>query len=111
MFVYILTNPGKTILYVGVTNNLKRRTREHESNKGNQSTFTGTYYTYKLIYLEEFRTPRAAIMVEKEIKKVSRKNKLKLIATKNPKLHFIQLYLLKHILTSQLFQTTSKYNP
>ena len=91
MYVYILTNPGKTVLYVGVTNNLKRRIREHEGNKGNRSTFTGKYYTYKLIYFEEFESPKDAIMREKEVKKLSRKNKIELITKKNPKMNFIQL--------------------
>ena len=91
MYVYILTNPGKQVLYIGVTNNLKRRIREHEMNKGNRLTFTGKYYCYKLIYFEEYNSPIEAIKREKEIKKISRANKLKLINTKNPKMHFLKI--------------------
>ena len=91
MYVYILTNPGKNVLYTGVTNNLKRRIREHEKNKGNPGTFTGKYYCYKLIYYETFENPAEAINREKEIKKLSRIKKLELIKEKNPKLNFYQL--------------------
>ncbi len=49
-YVYILTNPGKTILYIGVTNNLQRRLDEHRANKGKPTTFAGKYYCHKLIY-------------------------------------------------------------
>ena len=91
MYVYILTNPGKNVLYTGVTNNLKRRIREHEKNKGNPDTFTGKYYCYNLIYYEIFENPEDAIQREKEIKKLSRQKKLELVAKKNPKLNFYKL--------------------
>ena len=91
MSVYILTNPGKTVLYTGVTNNLKLRVRQHEKNRGINKTFAGKYFCNKLIYYEEFVSPIRAIKREKEIKKLSRANKMKLIATKNPKMHFYQL--------------------
>ncbi len=91
MYVYILTNPGKKVLYTGVTNNLKRRLREHEKNKGKSDTFTGKYYCFKLIYFETFDNPKEAIEREKEIKKLSRKKKFELIFEKNPKLNFFQV--------------------
>ncbi len=91
MYVYILTNPGKKVLYTGVTNNLKRRLREHEKNKGKSDSFTGKYYCYKLIYYETFDNPGDAIEREKIIKKLSRKKKLELISEKNPHLNFFQI--------------------
>ena len=33
-FVYITTNPNKTVLHTGVVNDLKRRLFEHQANKG-----------------------------------------------------------------------------
>ncbi len=88
MYVYILTNPGKNVLYTGVTNDLKRRVREHEADRGSSETFTGKYYCNKLIYYESFDHPRDAIQREKEIKKLSRENKIRLIKKKNPNMQF-----------------------
>jgi putative endonuclease len=63
-FVYITTNPDKTTLYVGVTNNLERRLYEHHENRGNQKSFAGRYYCYNLIYFEKFANNNEAIMRE-----------------------------------------------
>jgi len=49
-FIYITTNPEKNVLYIGITNNLKRRLTEHETNKGKEEIFAKKYYCYKLIY-------------------------------------------------------------
>ena len=89
-FVYITTNPSKTVLYTGVTNNLIRRMKEHYQNRGKQKTFAGKYYCYNLIYYEEYFSPSIAIEREKEIKNMSRKKKEKLIAEKNPKWHTLR---------------------
>ena len=91
MNVYITTNPRKTVFYTGVTNDLKRRMREHEKNRGNNKTFAGKYYCRKLIYWEEFESPKEAIDREKEIKLLNRSKKLDLIKTKNPKLLFYKM--------------------
>ena len=91
MYVYITTNPGKNVLYTGVTNDLKRRIREHEKNRGDQKSFSGKYYCNKLVFYEEFDSPADAIKRENEIKKLSRAKKLKLIAVRNPKMVFYQM--------------------
>ncbi len=88
-YVYITTNPGKTVLYIGVTNDLKRRLLEHYQNKGNAKSFAGKYYCYKLIYFEFYTDIDQAIAREKEIKDLSRKKKEELISTKNPKWDFL----------------------
>ena len=89
-YVYITTNPGKTVLYTGVTNDLRRRIAEHYLNRGNPKTFAGKYYCYKLIYIEHFFDIKQAIYREKEIKNMTRKKKEELIALKNPRWSFIQ---------------------
>lgn len=88
-FVYITTNPLKTVLYIGVTNDLKRRLFEHQENKGNPQTFAGKYYCYNLIYFERFDFIQHAIDREKQLKKWSRKKKKYLIAQENPNWNFL----------------------
>ena len=90
-FIYIITNPSKTVLYTGVTNNLKVRLYQHHANRGLKKTFAGKYYCYKLLYHELFSDIKLAIYREKEIKDLSRQKKLELIKTMNPKLKFIIL--------------------
>ena len=69
-FVYILTNINNTVLYIGVTNDLKRRVYEH----GNKMVegFTMRYNVTKLIYYEHFSNIEDAIRREKQLKKWNR---------------------------------------
>ncbi len=83
-YVYIITNPRKTVLYVGFTNNLTQRLLQHQENKGVPSTFAGRYYCYTLIYYEVHQYANNAIAREKEIKKWTRKKKEELINSMNP---------------------------
>ena len=71
-YVYITTNPGKTVLYTGVANDLRVRIQQHLENRGKKNTFAGKYYCYKLIYFELFSDIKQAIAREKEIKDMSR---------------------------------------
>ena len=87
-YVYIMTNKYRTTFYIGVTNNLKRRVSEHQSNKENKpKSFTGRYFLTDLIYFETFTWIQNAIPREKELKKWSRKKKLNLIRSTNPMLN------------------------
>ena len=88
-YVYILTNHTRNVLYIGVTNNLKRRLREHGDARGNPKSFTGKYYCNKLVYFEEFTSILKAIKREDELKRFTRRAKLNLIKSKNPRLTFI----------------------
>ena len=88
-FVYILTNPRRTVLYIGVTNDLARRISEHKANKGDPKTFAGRWYCYKLIYFERYQWIQHALAREKEIKKWSRKKKEALVAESNPNWNFL----------------------
>lgn len=75
-YVYITTNPGKTVLYIGVTNDISVRVLQHLENKGTNNSFTGRYYCYHLVYYEHFTHIEHAIAREKEIKKCDGKRKL-----------------------------------
>jgi len=87
-YTYITTNTKKNVFYTGMTNDLKRRMKEHRLNKGNKESFAGKYFCHKLVYFEEFDTPQEAIDREKEIKDMSRADKIELIKSKNPAIAF-----------------------
>ena len=88
-YVYIVTNPIKTVLYIGVTNDIRRRLYEHTENKGDKKSYAGKYYCHNLIYYEHFTHIEHAIEREKELKKWSRKKKEMLIASTNPNWIFL----------------------
>lgn len=67
-YIYIITNPRKSVLYTGVTNDLERRVSEHYENRGKPETFAGKYFCYNLIYWEQFSDINDAIAREKEIR-------------------------------------------
>ena len=81
-YVYLLTNWNHRVMYVGFTNDLKRRVYEHQKKlvKG----FTEKYNVNKLVYFEQTSDVTAAITREKEIKKWRRGKKNKLVFGINP---------------------------
>jgi len=80
-YVYIMTNQSRT-LYVGFTNNIRRRVWEHKT--GLIEGFTHRYKIDTLVYVESFGYVYCAISREKQIKRWRRDKKLKLIAQDNP---------------------------
>ena len=80
--VYILTNWNNRVMYIGVTNDLKRRVYEHRNKL--IAGFTKTYNVSKLIYFEGCGDIRDALEREKEIKKWRREKKDSLVETINP---------------------------
>jgi putative endonuclease len=81
-WVYIITNRNHSVLYIGVTNRLSRRTWEHR--QGDKAGFASKYQSEKLIYCEHYRDVRDAIARESQLKKWSRAKKLGLISRFNP---------------------------
>jgi len=81
-YVYFLTNLDNKVIYVGVTNDLKRRVHEHRS--GLIDGFTRKYNTHKLVYYELCEEIEGAILREKQIKGGSRIKKIELIDKFNP---------------------------
>ncbi|MCJ7790672.1 MAG: GIY-YIG nuclease family protein [Candidatus Atribacteria bacterium] len=77
-----MTNKINTVLYTGVTSDLKKRIWEHKERivKG----LTEKYNIDKLVYFEIFNDPENAILREKQIKAGSRNKKIKLIKEINP---------------------------
>ena len=79
-FVYILTNIKRTVLYIGVTNELQRRLFEHkQDSERKKKTFAGKYNTIYLVYYERFQYIEHAIEREKQLKGWKRYKKDKLI--------------------------------
>jgi putative endonuclease len=79
---YLMANERPT-LYVGMSNNLVRRVWEHKNNI-NPTSFTARYNLHKLVYYELFKDVKLAIIREKQIKNLSRKEKIELIMKANP---------------------------
>ena len=88
-FVYIVTNPTKTVLYIGITNDLTTRLQQHYENRGNKESFAGKYFCYNLLYWERFQYIDHAIEREKELKKWNRIKKETLINSFNEKWDFL----------------------
>ena len=81
-YVYILTTKNNSVLYIGVTNNLRKRLKEHKNEQ--VDGFTKKYHVHKLVFFEEYKEIISAIAREKQLKSWIRAKKNQLIETKNP---------------------------
>lgn len=83
-YIYIVECSDGT-LYTGWTNNIERRIKEHNEGKG--AKYTRCRRPVVLKYYEEFNTKQEAMKRECAIKKLTRKDKIKLF-TKTAKQSF-----------------------
>ncbi|MBO5107180.1 MAG: GIY-YIG nuclease family protein [Bacteroidales bacterium] len=81
-YVYMMSSNSNKALYIGVTNDLVRRVREHKN--GISGGFTLKYSCHKLVYYESFSDIEQAIGREKVLKGWKRFRKDALIDTINP---------------------------
>ena len=89
-YVYIITNENKTVLYIGVTNNIQKRLSQHYFDSQNaKKSFAGKYNCYYLLFYEVFEEVNLAIQREKELKGWRREKKDKLISEFNPDWGFL----------------------
>jgi len=81
-YVYLLASKKHGTLYLGVTNDIMRRTHQHwtDAAKG----FTSRYGIHKLVWFEIYDDALTAIAREKELKKWRRDWKIRLIEEQNP---------------------------
>lgn len=76
-YTYLLQCSDHT-LYCGWTNDLQKRLTSHNTGKG--AKYTRSRLPVTLVYFETFETKQEAMKREAAIKKLSRKEKLALIA-------------------------------
>jgi putative endonuclease len=97
-YVYIITNKYRSTYYIGMTNNLGERLKQHKENieKGIK-TFAAKYNIEFLVYYEKFSWVQLAIAREKELKGWRREKKLDLIKSFNPEFEFLNNQFIKDI--------------
>ena len=83
-YVYLMSNKNRTVIYIGMTNNLVARVLQH---RAEESHFTSKYKCYDLIYWEYFQRIGDAIDREKQLKNWHREWKWNLIKEMNPDLN------------------------
>jgi putative endonuclease len=81
-YVYRVTNKFHNVLYIGMTNELSRRTFEHKEKRG--AKFPTRYNVDKLVYYELHYTAESAIKREKQLKNWHRPWKDNLVTTFSP---------------------------
>ncbi len=82
-YVHILTNKTNSILYIGVTDNIIERYKEHKLKKYPKKN-SAKYNCNKLVYFEEHTSAYEAVLREKQLKKWKRDWKINLIVDMNP---------------------------
>ena len=83
-YVYIEANKRNRVFYVGITNNIVRRDKEHE-NKVHEYGYTARYNVNKLVYYEKYHDVNKAIAREKSLKGINRQKKRDIVRAVNPK--------------------------
>jgi len=80
-YVYILASRSRT-LYIGVTNNIRVRIKQHREKR--PGSHTAKYHIDRLVHYEELAYVLNAIAREKELKDWNRTKKIALIEQENP---------------------------
>ncbi len=64
-YLYVLKNKRNKFLYVGYTNNLKRRIEEH---RNKESSYTARMGEWELVYYEAYKARKDAMARERMLK-------------------------------------------
>ena len=80
-FVYILRTSADT-LYIGQTNNLEKRIKEHQSKSAKSAKYVRYFNSVELVHSEEYLTRGEAMKRETQLKKLPRAKKEFLIKNK-----------------------------
>ena len=90
-YIYILSNPSRSVYYIGFTQSLTRRLDQHIQNKLKKNTFASKYNCGDIIYYEIYKYVNEAIARERQLKKWRREKKTNLIKKWNPELKTLNL--------------------
>lgn len=83
--VYILRTSSNTF-YIGQTNNLERRLKEHASHTSKSARYMNYFSSFELVYTESYLTRSQSMKREAQLKKLPRLKKEALInGKKHPK--------------------------
>ncbi len=77
-FVYILRTSADT-LYIGQTNNLEKRLKEHQSKSSKSAKYVRSFATFELVYSEKYNSRSEAMKREYELKQWPKSKKEALI--------------------------------
>jgi putative endonuclease len=80
-FVYLLTNADRSLIYTGITTDLKRRVRQHRLGHGGR--YTRAFRVSRLVYYETCEGRNQALKRELQIKRGGRQKKIDLIEGMN----------------------------
>ena len=73
-YVYILRTSSNT-LYIGQTNNLEKRIKEHKNKSSKSAKYIRYFDSFELVYFENYKTRREAMQREYQLKKWSKAKK------------------------------------
>lgn len=77
-YVYILCTSSNT-LYIGQTNNLEKRLKDHQSKSSRSAKYVRYFDSVKLVYSEKYGTRKEAMQREAQLKKWTKSEKEALI--------------------------------
>ncbi len=77
-YVYILRTSSNT-LYIGQTNNLEKRIKEHQAKTIKSSKYVRSFPSFELVYSEQFDTRSEALKREYTLKQLTKAQKEALV--------------------------------
>ncbi|HKZ65608.1 MAG TPA: GIY-YIG nuclease family protein [Chitinophagaceae bacterium] len=77
-YVYILRTSSNT-LYIGQTNNLEKRLKEHQKKSSKSAKYMRYFESFELVFKEMFKTRAESMKREAQLKKWTKKKKEALI--------------------------------
>lgn len=77
-YIYILRTSSNT-LYIGQTNNLEKRIKEHQNKSGKSAKYIKYFQSFTLVYSEEYPTRVEAMKREYELKHLPKAKKEELV--------------------------------